>query len=1194
MGVAVGNGGGELVGTAYPITEIGNNLLGIDYSGIIKRRALRYGAAQEYYKTPDALDRAALYVGFSVWEQAQIPRFSSDNPWADALPGLSNFEEWQIDGGVEIPTGALAPFWNGLTPDAIPLLYADWEADGYINMWPPISFIKFDRFPIDDYNLTIVFNLATAAGIWDEARTDQWGTASQNFQQILVHAVINDYVPAARDKAFFEDFLTSMPVYGGFKFHGQSWLGYDVDGEDSVSTKQIIWPAGWGGEYKWNDAYEADSDDGHEGQMNPLDYMYMHNLYQLVYGDEIEEDFEETYSCFCGDVTFADIQALESDTDGDIPGVNADLDEVLEFSRPIHSRNVKQLSVLDYCTYNSFADFPTQELTTTYDLKQLFDGYHSIGIALNEFQTEQFTIKSGGELNIESRLVICENKELTVESGGTINLDKGEILIKEGAKLIIEGNVNVEQWTTIVVEDGAEIIIKDGGELANSGKIHLKEGATFIYEENAEFAMRSDFAEIYFDGGDLRIKENAFFTFEKSLTQSGQLRFSKAGSNIIAEANTQFQLKGNGDTDPILIIETDADFKTNANGLNNIILLSGKVEMHEGSRFFSYPNLTINDVLFDGQLANNRLYTYRQTNITNTVFNEVSIIAPLYFHNSGTFNMSLSEMNSTTANRILKIRGMGYAISQSEFNGAAQYMVDARNTTLFSTVTNTTFDGTASTVGLIDNSNSGLKIEGCAFNGLYAGVHKIDGKAIAKCSDFINIKYASIIAENNCLLDISSTGLGGYNEFEKLNASEGYNIDLRNAEDILMNKGYNSFDDQGSLPIINGTLQVPPTPPGLVHVYAPFNKWNAANTEPSASEITVTSSITGAPVNFSTPTPGDDVCPLPTDPIITGTYFNVPGLQDAEGRINTLNFNNVLFSDALNTCLEASKLYNDANTDAGALVLFEEVLTEYPTMAVSQRNDVLARHGLGLMKQTLQHAFKTEEITRAQNTTQFQQDVQRYVNVLNAISSAAFTQTNYQQMFYVEMDKVNLFHSLGKTDLALQLLLNAESCGLDSLEQVHVNHWKKELQTEINQVNYGVDAAYMDTTWVDTTVYNPPTNQLYGGFGSYITDINSVQFFACGNNRALGLGDETATNFVPVSIYPNPNTGVFEVSYDLPQNSTGMVIVYNAEGKEVYRFNCKEGAQRKTVDISQAPAGTYLFTYFINGAAAQSGKVIVQ
>jgi hypothetical protein len=82
-----------------------------------------------------------------------------------------------------------------------------------------------------------------------------------------------------------------------------------------------------------------------------------------------------------------------------------------------------------------------------------------------------------------------------------------------------------------------------------------------------------------------------------------------------------------------------------------------------------------------------------------------------------------------------------------------------------------------------------------------------------------------------------------------------------------------------------------------------------------------------------------------------------------------------------------------------------------------------------------------------------------------------YMRLNYQKMFYMEMDKVHLFHQLGKYDFALMLLYNMELCGLDYNEQVHVNHWKYELENEVARINFGYEAETEDTNWVDTCDY---------------------------------------------------------------------------------------------------------------------------
>ena len=287
------------------------------------------------------------------------------------------------------------------------------------------------------------------------------------------------------------------------------------------------------------------------------------------------------------DPLMTDINPLQSEAGNtDIPLTNMTLDQVLDGEITLHSNIVKQLSFLDFCT-------PDDLGTTTNsikNLKQQFDDYHDIGILLNKFQTTTHTVNDGGTINIESRLVVCNTKEFKVLEGGVINLDKGEILIKPGASLVIEGDVHVAPGTKIIVESEGKIVIKNGGNLDNSGYIQLKDGATLEYEEGARFQMNDDFAELHLDGGDLIIRENADFTFEKGGSQSGQIRFSEWGAHLIAENNTTFSLRGNGDDDPILILEKDADFWSESTGLKSISLKNGKVDLFENARLVGAQN----------------------------------------------------------------------------------------------------------------------------------------------------------------------------------------------------------------------------------------------------------------------------------------------------------------------------------------------------------------------------------------------------------------------------------------------------------------------------------------------------------------------------------------------------------------------------------------------------------------------------
>ncbi len=1061
-GWPVGNGGGDLIYTAYPISLIGNKLTGNDFSLKPARRyQLDWEFARKYHSQSEA-NREIMYDTLNFWEKEKVNNFFDLNPWAYDEVGWgeleigSNFEMRQITGlpaggvSIELEVDYLEDVWTSFLPEVFVDIADDWQDDSTFN--ETLTFpLGWDKHPtinlFSDYNHNIVFNLGVASGLFDADNAAEWGLTTTNYQLVLIQALLNGTAPVLGNSTFYQNALSAMPVYGGFKYHGQSWLGYDDDGNDVVGNKQIIWSDGWGGEYKWNDAAESNSSEGHDGQFNALDYLYLHNLYYLVFGDEIAEEYEETYDCFCGSTSMEDISALEAESEGEIGSAEMTIDEALSGDVKLHPEIVKQLSILDFCTEH---DLPGSSLSTSYDLKQLFDDYHELDIALNKFQTKEFTINAGGELNIESRLVICNTKELTVEDGGQINLDKGEILIKPGAKLIIKGDVTIDRGTKVIVEDGGEIIIKTGGTLANSGYIRLKEGGKMLYEEDAIFKMQDDFAELHLDGGDLQLEPNALFTFVKGTSQSGQIRVSDWGEHILTTGNNRILLEGNGEDDPILVIDEDADFWAEEDGkLEWVALLSGKVEIAKNGRLVCIPEFTANSVHMVGAYDNRGLVTFDETNISNSVIDHIPIYAALHYRNTGTFNMTLTDINHHADEIVVKVKGKGYNISQSTFNGSGAYLFSAQNTTEYSYISNTSFNGDLSTVGVIDNSNGTVEIKSCDFNNLYAGVHKLDGKAILRCNDFTNFRKAGAIAHNNCILDLSSNGQGGYNTFVKNTAEFGENIGLWNAQAIVLNNGYNYFDEAGSLPIIKGTLQINPVDGGIPMLLASSNRWNVANTAALPGDFNVTISIVdGLTVNFYTGSPEDGPCPISEDDLIAGVGLVVPPYQDGEAVLSSYNFNQESLSNALNSCVQASNVYDATKSDLNALALFEEVLIQYPDFEKTHRNEALARYGVSLMKQTLQHAIATGEIQIEQNQSSFSQGVQPYVNVLNAMSNVPFNNHNYEQLFYLEMDKAHLFKTLGKTDIALFLLLNAESCALNEKEQQYLNHWKQEWDEE--------------------------------------------------------------------------------------------------------------------------------------------------
>ena len=79
-----------------------------------------------------------------------------------------------------------------------------------------------------------------------------------------------------------------------------------------------------------------------------------------------------------------------------------------------------------------------------------------------------------------------------------------------------------------------------------------------------------------------------------------------------------------------------------------------------------------------------------------------------------------------------------------------------------------------------------------------------------------------------------------------------------------------------------------------------------------------------------------------------------------------------------------------------------------------------------------------------------------------------------------------------------------------------------------------------------------------------------------------------------LSVQPNPNQGIFTLSYFLPEESNGEIVVYSIDGKPVYRFTCQTGEHQQIVDISDIANGTYFYKFVVDGVGLKQGKFIIQ
>ena len=110
-----------------------------------------------------------------------------------------------------------------------------------------------------------------------------------------------------------------------------------------------------------------------------------------------------------------------------------------------------------------------------------------------------------------------------------------------------------------------------------------------------------------------------------------------------------------------------------------------------------------------------------------------------------------------------------------------------------------------------------------------------------------------------------------------------------------------------------------------------------------------------------------------------------------------------------------------------------------------------------------------------------------------------------------------------------------------------------------------------------------------------ITDGNGCELEICDTIMSdLGVAAIT-TGGGNVNVYPNPNNGQFTIQYSVTGENT-VVEIYNVLGAEVYTSTFISSKSGNTINISNQPAGIYLYRVIssANGNLLGEGKIVLQ
>ncbi len=477
-GWPVGNGGGDMLLMAYPLIKASQRITGLkptSYDLSFTRKIIPYNWLQHCitgYGSNDKISQSDACREMGILQKSQRRKFNSKKN-KDIINNMNSslFQKWEMSGKFNSNIKITSFIWTNIIPNNYLNGYEDFEKTRKLPFLPwPLKAITWDKVNISDYNNTILFNYGIITGEWTKYQADKFADISGNRCLELINAVIRHESPL-NNKSFYNNYLNGLTPFGPFNIAGFT--------SDPLKLNKFH-ENGWATEYRWTNPGESIVAGGNEGMFSALDYMLYHNLYYLLFEKELPP-FKEKYNCFCSDELAIDLSKTTS------LKYLANYDQQV-IKQIIENLN-KKLAYLPNCVSDVF-ETVNNNVQTVFEIKPKFSNYNSLEILTNEFQTENTIIKNNGNVNLRTRLILCNNSVLTLDSAGRMDIYGGELLLNDRSILAIFGEVHLHSGSKLkLVGTGSKIILHPGGKL--------------IFDENTliENELGSEI-ELY-DGGEI-------------------------------------------------------------------------------------------------------------------------------------------------------------------------------------------------------------------------------------------------------------------------------------------------------------------------------------------------------------------------------------------------------------------------------------------------------------------------------------------------------------------------------------------------------------------------------------------------------------------------------------------------------------------------------------------------------------------
>ncbi len=78
-----------------------------------------------------------------------------------------------------------------------------------------------------------------------------------------------------------------------------------------------------------------------------------------------------------------------------------------------------------------------------------------------------------------------------------------------------------------------------------------------------------------------------------------------------------------------------------------------------------------------------------------------------------------------------------------------------------------------------------------------------------------------------------------------------------------------------------------------------------------------------------------------------------------------------------------------------------------------------------------------------------------------------------------------------------------------------------------------------------------------------------------------------------IFLFPNPNDGNMTLSYALPADQQGQLIVYDVMGNTIVKIMLENGSHQQQINLDELASGMYYYQITFNGIIVKNDKISI-